>query len=257
MVFHVSVMLDEAGGRLDEVSRAGFHPEIRMNDAGYLLGVEDAVISRLGKAIADRGLTTFVHGPFLGLDPASLDARIADYSARCLERGLEAAEGLGATVMVIHTSYSPRFSRAGLRQWLGNWSGRMAPILDKARRLGVTIALENVWEERPEELERLLDALPDPGAMVCLDTGHVAAFSRLSVGRWWERLGDRVVALHLHDNDGLSDDHLPPGEGVFDFPALAALLRQRAHLPFMTLEVERPRAAAGRRYLEGLFGRRA
>jgi len=95
--------------------------------------------------------------------------------------------------------------------------------------------------------------LPGNEALVCLDTGHINAFSRLPVKRWWEVLGERVIALHLHDNDGLSDDHLPPGNGIFDFPALVGLLRDRDTLPLMTLEVDIRQAALGRLYLESLF----
>jgi sugar phosphate isomerase/epimerase len=256
MIFHVSVMLDELEGRLDEVVRAGFHPEVRIRDAGHLLKLGDADVERMGREIARRGLTTFAHGPFLGLDLASLDDHLAEYSAACLARGLEVTAGLGGSAMVVHTNYSPRFSRSGLREWLGNWSLRMGPILEKARALGVKVALENVWEERPEVLGHLIDVLPGRAAMVCLDTGHLAAFSRLPAARWWDLLGDRVIALHLHDNDGLSDDHLPPGAGIFDFAALVARVRERAAPPLMTLEVELARADEGRRYLEDLFERR-
>ncbi len=256
MIFHASVMLDQLEEKLDSVARAGFHPEVRMRDARHLMALADADIARMGKLLAERSLATFTHGPFLGLDIASLDAHIAEYSAACLARGLEVTAGLGGPVMVVHTSYSPRFSRAGLREWLGNWSVRMGPILEKARGLGVRIALENVWEERPEELARLIEVLPDRDAMVCLDTGHLAAFSRRPVGRWWEALGDRVAALHLHDNDGSSDDHLPPGRGIFDFPALAEILRGCASRPLMTFEVDLKGAIEGRAYLETLFSGR-
>lgn len=256
MIFRASAMLDQLEEELDSIVRAGFHPEVRMRDAGHLMRLADADVARMGKLLASRSLSTFTHGPFLGLDIASLDAHIAEYSAACLARGLEVTAGLGGSVMVIHTNYSPRFSRAGLREWLGNWSERMGPILEKARGLGVRIALENVWEERPEALARLLDVLPPGSAMVCLDTGHISAFSRLPVARWWDLLGDRVAALHLHDNDGSSDDHLPPGRGIFDFPALVEILRAAAATPLMTFEVDLAGAIEGRAYLESLFSER-
>jgi sugar phosphate isomerase/epimerase len=253
MIFHASVMLDELEEKLDSVAAAGFHPEVRMRDAGHLMELADADVARMGKLLAERSLATFTHGPFLGLDIASLDAHIAEYSAACLARGLEVTAGLGGPVMVVHTNYSPRFSRAGLREWLGNWSERMGPILEKARGLGVRVALENVWEERPEVLAHLIEVLPDRDAMVCLDTGHICAFSRLPAARWWELLGERAIALHLHDNDGSSDDHLPPGRGIFDFPALAETLRGRSPMPLMTFEVELAGAIEGRAHLESFL----
>jgi sugar phosphate isomerase/epimerase len=253
MIFHASVMLDELEERLDAVVRAGFHPEVRMTDVEHMRRLSDGEVSRLRRLLEARGLTTFTHGPFLGLDIASLNDHIAEYSAECLVRGCEVTAGLGGSTMIVHTNYSPFFSRAGLREWLGNWSARMPSILRKAEGLGVRVALENAWEERPEVLAHLIDVLPAGGAFACLDAGHINAFSHLSVKRWWDVLGSRAVALHLHDNDGLSDDHLPPGAGTFDFPALVSLVRKRGTIPLMTLEVDLPGAVEGRRYLEGLF----
>jgi sugar phosphate isomerase/epimerase len=256
MIFHASIMLDELEKRLDEVVRAGFGPEVRMTDVAHLRRLSETEVARLRGFLEERGLPIFTHGPFLGLDVASLNDHVAEYSADCLVRGCEVTAGLGGSAMIIHTNYSPFFSRAGLREWLGNWSERLPPILEKAKGLGVRIALENAWEERPEVLAHLIDILPAGAAMACLDTGHINAFSHRGVRRWWEVLGDRVIALHLHDNDGLSDDHLPPGAGIFDFPALVELVRGREPLPLMTLEVDIPRAIEGRRYLEELFSRR-
>ncbi len=250
--FHVSVMLDRFDGGLAAARREGFLPEIRMADVEHLRLLDAASLSRMRALLDEGGAGALVHGPYLGLDVASLNGHIAGYSAECLERGLAATAALGGSVMVVHTNYSPFFSRAGLRDWMRNWSERMTAVAGSARTLGVRVALENVWERTPEELERLVDALPRGSVSVCLDTGHVAAFSRLPVSRWWDRLGDRVAALHLHDNDGLSDDHLPPGSGIFDFPALAAILEGAAEPPLMTLEVDIARAAAGRDYLESL-----
>lgn len=256
MIFHASVLLDELEEKFDSIARAGFHPEVRMTDVEHLMRVPDADVARMRTLIESRHLSTFTHGPFLGLDVASLNGHIARYSAECVERGCEVTAGLGGSTMVVHTNYSPFYSREGLREWLGNWGERMGAVLAKAARLGVRVALENAWEERPEALARLVDVLPPGAAMVCLDTGHINAFSRRPVRRWWDVLGDRVVALHLHDNDGSSDDHLPPGRGIFDFPALAEILRGRDPLPLMTFEVDVDGAIEGRSYLETLLSER-
>ena len=252
MQFHASITLDAFEQGIGAVLRAGFRPEIRMADVEHMRRLDADSLSRLRALLDERRTGTFTHGPYLGLDIASLNDHIAGYSAECLDRGLAATAALGGSVMVVHTNYSPFFSRAGLREWMRNWGERMPPLVEAAGALGVRIAFENVWERTPEELERLLDVLPRERAFVCIDTGHISAFSRLPVERWWRRLGERVVALHLHDNDGLSDDHMPPGSGIFDFPALASLLAGSAQAPLMTLEVDIARAPAGRAYLESV-----
>jgi len=253
MVFHVSVTLDSFESEIDRIAEAGFHPEVRMSDIEHLLRIPQTEAERFGRLIRERSLSVFTHGPYLGLDIASLNAHLARHSRECLERGLEVTAALGGRLMVMHTNYSPFYSRGGLREWLGNWSVRMPAVLAAGRELGVAVAVENAWEESPRVLEHLVDLLRPGGAGVCLDVGHVTAFSRLSIERWWETLGDRVAALHLHDNDGLSDDHLAPGTGIVDFPALVRLLRGRRELPLMTFEVDLAAATEGRRRLELLF----
>ncbi|MFA6033577.1 MAG: TIM barrel protein, partial [Myxococcota bacterium] len=51
------------------------------------------------------------------------------------------------------------------------------------------------------------------------------------------RGGGRVFSLHLHDNDGVSDQHLLPGGGVVDFAGIAALLAGTGFDGILTMEV--------------------
>ena len=107
MVFHASVLLDEFEERFDSIARAGFYPEVRMTDVEHLMRIPDADIVRMRALIESRHLSTFTHGPFLGLDVASLNGHISAYSVDCLERGCEVTAGLGGSTMVVHTNYSP------------------------------------------------------------------------------------------------------------------------------------------------------
>jgi len=56
--------------------------------------------------------------------------------------------------------------------------------------------------------------------------------------RWVEALGPRIRHLHLHDNDGSSDQHYATGEGTIDWPLLLAALRGQGLRLAATLEVE-------------------
>jgi sugar phosphate isomerase/epimerase len=66
----------------------------------------------------------------------------------------------------------------------------------------------------------------------------VGVFEAISV------LGSRIVSVHTHDNNGMKDEHLWPGDGTIDWPAVCASL---AALPAATpgiLEVESDRDEA-------------
>ena len=255
MEFYLSIPLSRFDERIDDLVRLGFYPEIRMTKADHLARMTASDLGRIREHLEGHSLKTFTHGPFFGLDIASLDRCLSEYSADCLLIGLEATKSIGAELMVIHTGYMPQFSRAGRRHWFRNWAERMPRIIEHALRLGVTLAIENTWDERPEVLLHLADLLPDDSVKFCLDSGHVNAFSRIDISTWWEAIGDRVVALHLHDNDGLSDDHLTPGRGTFDFGRLFDHIAGLEKLPLLDLEVDLEIAEEGRAYIEALFPR--
>jgi len=253
MEFYLSVQLSRFDSRIGKVIEMGFNPEIRMMLADHLARTGPDELARMRDLLEANSLKTFTHGPFFGLDIASLDRCLSEYSADCLFAGLEATRALGADLMIMHTAYLPQFSRGGRRHWFANWAERMPAVIDRAGSLGVTIALENTWDDRPEIMLHLADLLPGDSVRFCLDTGHVNAFSRLSADCWLDAVSDRLVALHLHDNDGASDDHLAPGRGTFDFPSLAAHLKKMKEMPLLDLEVGLDEAEAGRDYIENLL----
>jgi len=88
-----------------------------------------------------------------------------------------------------------------------------------AENMRVKIALETLppgfYGGEIEHLRKLLDDYPNECLGVCLDTGHAA----LGQGpkQWIDGLAGRIITLHLHDNDGTADQHLPPGLGVIDW----------------------------------------
>ena len=50
-------------------------------------------------------------------------------------------------------------------------------------------------------------------------------------------LGDRVVALHVHDNDGLEDRHVAPYMGILDWERFIKGLKEIKYKGAMTLEI--------------------
>ena len=94
----------------------------------------------------------------------------------------------------------------------------------------IPLALENLALEEgdllrgPEEVKALLDRFPGLG--FCLDVGHaLVELGPRGPLLYWEALGERLLHLHLHDNHGRKDDHLPVGAGSVPWEALAPLLR--------------------------------
>ena len=96
------------------------------------------------------------------------------------------------------------------------FSRSLEEILSFARERGIEIAVENLEHKndaymmtRPEEFSRLQEDSPELG--VLLDLGHLKIASRRLVFKIEDFIycvKDSVSGIHLHENDGLSDQHL-------------------------------------------------
>jgi sugar phosphate isomerase/epimerase len=107
-----------------------------------------------------------------------------------------------------------------------------------AKQRGVTIALENTPGElaTPANLRHFIAETRLTDVRVCLDIGH--AHLEDGVLPSIEAVRDLVVTAHVHDNNGLKDEHLPPFEGTIDWKAVLAALPK--DLPLVLELKERP-----------------
>lgn len=123
-------------------------------------------------------------------------------------------------------------------------------IAPRAKRAGVKIAIENMWDVHrcvrricdsicadPYELAAMYDTLNDPEAFtVCLDLGHVAICGREPedairiIGK--ERLG----CIHAHDVDYVDDLHTLPGAGKIRWNNVCRALADIDYEGVFTLE---------------------
>jgi sugar phosphate isomerase/epimerase len=62
----------------------------------------------------------------------------------------------------------------------------------------------------------LLGSIRDCKVGTCLDTGH--AYLSRELGMVANKLSGHLHLIHVNDNRGERDDHLPPGEGHIDWP---------------------------------------
>jgi sugar phosphate isomerase/epimerase len=107
-----------------------------------------------------------------------------------------------------------------------------------AKPLGVQLLLENTPNElsAPEKLVELIRTLHYDDIGVCLDLGH--AHLGPGVEAAFETLKPLIRSVHVHDNHGLKDEHLWPGEGSIDFHRTMKLLRTAPQVPALVLEIE-------------------
>lgn len=158
-------------------------------------------------------LTQSVHGAFIDVNPASGDAAFRKLSRKRCRESCEGAVKLGARNVVLHSSAFP-FLRG---PYLDGWAAHCAVFYEElTEQYPVNLYIENAQDVDPTPLRLLMDTTPSDRIGVCLDVGH-ANYSRVPVEQWFEILGDRIGYLHLSDNLGQFDDHLPLGQGNIDW----------------------------------------
>jgi sugar phosphate isomerase/epimerase len=168
-----------------------------------------------------------VHAPFSGLlwhcqAPAS-----EKNASLVLKATIEIAAQLEATNMVIHTNWDPR-QEENLDRWLRRNVGIMADVTNYAISKNVRPVIENLREDAPQKLLKIVNLLhPDTG--ICIDPGHAGIISETKLEQWFCLTADKLAEIHIHNNFGGSDQHLPPDEGnVWDARAtLQGLIEEK------------------------------
>ena len=180
-----------------------------------------------------EGKRTFsVHGVFIDINPASSDRRFCGLSRVRSFESCELAVRLGAENVVFHSSCCT-FLRGA---YLDYWAGGCAEFFEElALKYPLRIFIENSQDVDTDPLKALMQRISNPKIGVCLDLGHVN-YSRIPPEQWFEDLGSRIGYLHLSDNMGQFDDHLPLGRGTVDWEKADRLWRAAGKRMPLTLE---------------------
>jgi len=168
------------------------------------------------------------HAPWLGRwDLGMQDAAAARNTIGDI---LENTRRLGAGLVTVHMGgFDPA---AGRDCALDRLAEALTSSVTLAERMGIRICLENSTIcFNPHELgiaaddfSAVFDAVPSPAVGMTLDVGHANITGNLRhlIELFWPR----IYNAHIHDTDGRTDGHLPPGGGTVDWAGLLAMLRE-------------------------------
>lgn len=229
-------------GGMELIKRCGFDAidfsceEYRLGDAVYG-GSEDAFYSYFDNV---RRLAAHYE-----LEISQTHGRCAtfidgdeEHNAKVLrvsELDLKATAAVGAPACVIHFPNNTRNGKIS-PETMHDLSSRLySSLVPAAEKWGAKIALETFGAARiagarvrdffacPNEFKKQYDALDTKMKTICVDTGHTHEAESFWVPPPEEMiriLGSDISLLHLHDNSGHWDDHLLPGLGNINWPAV-------------------------------------
>ncbi len=192
-------------------------------------------IEDISKKLSEKGLKPSVHAPFNDINISASDNAIIEVTQKKLLKTIELAQILNATGIVIHPGYDPFRFRLMEDSWFNSVKKNLEPIIKKAEDCKIYLAIENIFEESFEYLKKLLLHFNSKLFGHCFDTGHFNIFAKTSLENWLENMNHHIISLHLHDNLGYIDQHLPVGDGSFPFKFFFTKLK--ANLKWVTLEM--------------------
>lgn len=208
----------------------------------------ERIADRYLAAAEKHGLViTQAHAPF---PPRTGDEDMEAYVLDAIKKSIMMCGRMHCKYLVVHPGcleYSKRTDPQ--EEW--DWNIRMyTSLIPDLKKHGVICCLENMFSrhrgrimEGPcataREANRYIDTLNEIAGeklfAFCLDTGHAVLVGN-DLGQFVRELGDRLVALHVHDNDGLNDEHLIPYMGVTPWKRFLDALKETGYAHDLNFE---------------------
>jgi sugar phosphate isomerase/epimerase len=182
----------------------------------------------LRRAVADSGLAIHsAHGcwgaqaiaaPRVDLASTIEETRLS--SVEDVRRCVDWLKAAGGNCLVVHPGGLSDMSVAEQRR--SALVSSLRTLADHAAGTGVVLCVENMPPgvhpgSRMADLAAIVDEVARAEVGLALDTGH--AYLVDSPGSETRAASGSLRTTHVHDNNGRSDVHLPPGLGTIDWPA--------------------------------------
>lgn len=194
------------------------------------------------------------HAPFPSYVPDNADMN--EYIIMALEKCAAVCHYVNCPYLIVHPAFFGYDKRMEADdEWNANIQlySRLIPALKK---YNVTACLENMFTSRNGKVyEAVCADMNEAAAYIdelngiagekrfafCFDTGHALLVGKDVYGALLQ-IGDRVETLHIHDNNGIEDQHIAPYTGKLDWDRFIMGLRAIGYnkaLSFETFSVTR------------------
>ncbi len=160
-----------------------------------------------------------VHGLVTDVNIASVHPELRSASIEIHRKAIEASANAGARLYIVHPGYTSwSFYRPAAMRALDKSLAELSLMEDE---FGIHLGVENMPKSDWLFFDHL--GLDLKGLSFVLDVGHANTCGTL---REFLEHPD-LIHVHLHDNSGCSDDHLPLGKGNIDFVPILEMIEKR------------------------------
>lgn len=182
------------------------------------------------------------HAPFADrIDITAFDERVRDESVAELIAACEAAALLGCGNVVLHPGpeREGRPPDADFIRHMHIAAESLNRVVARCGELGIRLLLENMLGHlmfgHVRDMMYLLGEIDGGDVGTCLDTGHAHLAREMDMVI--RKLSGHLKMVHVNDNHGDRDSHLPPGDGGIDWPRVLGELRRCNFQGVLVLEL--------------------
>lgn len=183
-------------------------------------------------------VTYAIHSPVWNFNLSASSGYIREATLKAYKDSIIFAHKLKASHVVIHPGFSdvPFEDKIYLRELSKKALKELAEFNEPYK---IDLLIENVGNDASSifTMKEYMDFLEEfPKTMkYIVDLGH-ANITKWDIPKLILRLGDRLKAYHINDNDGERDIHLPIGEGTIDWTEVFNAIRDEGRLYDLILE---------------------
>lgn len=213
-----------------------------------------------------QGLDVAVLGCYLNLahpDPDKLKEIQSRYYGHLRVASLLGAGVVGTETGAPNAQYKMD-ANTHSEEALDSFIRGLEPVVERAEKCGVTMAIEPVWKHivySPDRAVKVLEAIQSPNLRIIFDPVNLLYPGNLDerdkvIGEAMEKLCDRIAVVHLKDCVLNGDDlkSIAAGTGVMDYREILKFMKARKPYIHATMEnTTDENAVSSRMYLQEIY----
>ena len=195
-----------------------------------------------------------IHGPYSDVNLGAFDLGTRKYAVKVFMDIINICAELGIGPVTVHPGVIGPIQHWDRPRTLKYTRESLETLVKEAGDNSMLIALENMPKMRfttcqtAQEIEKIMNGL---NIGMCFDIGHAHTTNQMSE---MMELKDKFINVHVHDNLGDRDAHLPLGQGTADLSALNKLTGYKGNFIIESKVPEIESALVSKQFLKKLLG---
>lgn len=210
------------------VRLSGIVPEVELMMDGDAWDHGENGWDAQAKSLKGLGIPFTVHPPAWDVNASAPIKALRDAAGWLNLKAIDFCHEIGATQVVFHPGWYDGESNFDRNRAKDFSYALLEKMIERAKPYGIRIGFENIAGPSStlfteDEYVHALDGI-DLSVGFLLDTGH-ANINSWDIPSVIERTSERLIAFHLHDNDGRGDQHLPIGRGTIGWESVFSSMK--------------------------------